>query len=70
MRALEMDNLQRCEILQERGAPNFIVGEAAWETSQASHRGLSECVSGSAWPSVGGATLLSFQSLASSQLSG
>lgn len=68
MRALETDNLKRCEILQERGAPNFIVGEAAWGDLQGSHRGLSEYVSGSAWPFVGGATLLSFQSLASSQL--
>lgn len=30
MRAVDTDNLQRCDMLQERSAPNFTVRKAAW----------------------------------------
>lgn len=70
VRAEEMDNLQRCTSFKSAVLQTLLWGKLSGEASQGSHGGLCWVCGRSAWPSAGGATPFSFQSLASSQLSG
>lgn len=70
MRAVERDNLGSCDIFPGLGAPHFTVGGGGgvpWgERPGLTGKVFAEYVSGSAWPSAEGATLLPFHSPAHS----